>query len=557
MRKINLPEEKLNELAQQISERMLSNHFFKNGIIRGEELKNFSEHTQINKFLIFQVFQVWDMQIAKLKHPFFDFEQADIKESLKALKNKLSQHIRINEADFKPMLNRAVYNNLRLLLSPRESLESFFFNQGDKLPFETYQRYAQFFSDLGFIVSSILKYYQKNNLDTVEKDVYFLKMDKVVEVYNKKSDKDFDTYRAELFESLSGMKLNSIVSELEAEAEAKKREEEEARRREEEERRREEEEKRRQEEEARKKEEEEAKRREEEERRKKEQAQKTSFFDTIESDDDFDLDLDLDLDMSEEKAETPVAVEEEVEEETPVVEEPVLEETPVEEPAFEETVMEEPVVEETIAEEPVAESRDEFMEMAESMEPVAESKKEVETSSSVVEEVLGMLDSKPEVQSEPEPDPVAEAPSPEVMEKPAEKTGEKESTVSFLDRFLNENENGKVTEPKAEKSASILDKITETAAKTTGDVPRHVLDKLNGSRKIKLDEIPIHKQYQYVQKVFDGNNVRFRIIVDKVNNAKNKEEVEDILDKFVLNNDSLDQSDNVVSEFIDMLRNRF
>ncbi|MCB0846338.1 MAG: hypothetical protein KDE26_23965, partial [Bacteroidetes bacterium] len=62
---------------------------------------------------------------------------------------------------------------------------------------------------------------------------------------------------------------------------------------------------------------------------------------------------------------------------------------------------------------------------------------------------------------------------------------------------------------------------------------------------------------QYVQKVFDGNNVRFRIIVDKINNARNKEEVEDILDKFVFSNEDLDKTDAVVSEFIQLLRNRF
>ena len=84
-----------------------------------------------------------------------------------------------------------------------------------------------------------------------------------------------------------------------------------------------------------------------------------------------------------------------------------------------------------------------------------------------------------------------------------------------------------------------------------------MIETLNGNRKIKLDEIPIHKQYQYVQKVFDGNNVRFRIIVDKINNARNKEEVEDILDKFVFSNEDLDKTDAVVSEFIQLLRNRF
>ena len=50
MRQFNLPEEKLNELAQTVSEKLLSSHFFNEDVILGEELKNFSDHNQINKF---------------------------------------------------------------------------------------------------------------------------------------------------------------------------------------------------------------------------------------------------------------------------------------------------------------------------------------------------------------------------------------------------------------------------------------------------------------------------------------------------------------------------
>ena len=85
MKAIHLPEEKLNELAQKVSEKLLASHSFTDGKIRGEELQSFTEHEQVNKFLLFQVFQVWNMQISKLKHPYFDFDQPEIQESLNSL----------------------------------------------------------------------------------------------------------------------------------------------------------------------------------------------------------------------------------------------------------------------------------------------------------------------------------------------------------------------------------------------------------------------------------------------------------------------------------------
>ena len=624
MESIFLPESKLNELAQRVSQRLIEAHDFDNGKIGGEALKSFSSHSQINKFLIFQVFQVWDMQINKLNHPYFNLEGEEIQETLNVLKNQISQQIEISDEDFKPMLERAIYNNLKLVLSPKEAFTSFFFvNENipnESISLDLYQRYSQFFSDLDFVVNSILKYYQKNQFEEVDKETFFEKMDKVLEIFDKKSDKDFAAYRAEIFEKLTGFSLADVQEEVaveqrwkeheEAEAARKVKEEteaEEARKKAEEERIKAEEEeaKRKVEEEARKKAEEEAKKKAEEEARikaeeearriaeeeaRKKEAEKVSFFDTLEEKDSFfDLDLEEEV-LEEETAAAAETVEEEVVEETiseavetiadavsaPEVEAEIVDSTP------------EPEVAEA---EVNVESEKDFLEMAASMEPevkVEETLAEVETivdtveeapvletpevetpeveaaveevEETVAEEIIEEVLEEVEVADEAEEE---EEPTPPVVESKAQG----ESTVSFLDRFLNKKEasNGNVEAPamaETEKPASVLDAVSEKP-KTIAEQysqqaqPKPLHESINGNRKIKLDEIPIHKQYQYVQKVFEGNNVRFRIIVDKVNNAKNKDEVEDILTKFVLSNDAVDTKDEVVLEFIELLRKRF
>ena len=653
MKTIILPENKLNELAQQVSAQMLSQHTFDEDIITGDALKQFASHKQINKFLIFQVYQVWEMQMNKLKHPYFNLEHPDIASTLQVLKNQISQHIEVNSEDFRPMLERAVYNNLKLLVDPKASFQSFFFAQKEQLPLDVYQRFSQFFSDMDFIVNSILRYYQKNEIETVEKQEFFSKMEKVVEVYNRKSDKGFDAYRTELFQQISGRNLDAVVAEaaeeerirlekekaeeearrkeeeakkLQAEKEAKLQAEEEARRLAEEEARRKEEEARRQEEEARKKAEEEAK--------------KLSFFDTISTAGDSFFDLEDDemdiIEVDDDNSEEIEGVDEEEEQEERIGEpepeeasgdaEELMEE--IDEEVIEEEVEE--VVEEEVEEEVVEEVAEELAE--EVVEEVEEKKASfmegIESSvSDVIDDLMDEEESETEEESveETEEDPVeelAEEVSSVVEEtaKEAETAGEeasaefdeeefqemaenmqpepetaeveeieeapqtildkigssRETTASYLDKFLNKKANGQSKEeptpepepePKLEEpntGETILDKLAEKpktiAEKFQNQQPPEanpVHESINGNRKIKLDEIPIHKQYQYVQKVFDGNNVRFRIIVDKVNNAKNKAEVEDILNKFVLSNDSLDKADGVVSEFIGLLRNRF
>jgi len=540
MQSFTLPEEKLNELAQTVSTRLFERHYFEKDQINGEALKSFAPHNQVNRFLIFQVFQVWEMQLNKLNHPYFDLKHEDIAQTIQTLKNQISRHILISKDDFQPMLKRAVYNNLRLLLYPKETFESFFFAQNDTLPLETYDRYAQFFSDMDFVVNNIQKYHHKKELDTVEKSIFFEKMDKVAKLLTKKGGQPLDAYCAQQFKALTGQEMSNFLQEaekeIEAAKEAEKREQEEAerkarleaqqaeeaaRKKEAELKAKEEAERREAEEAARRKAEEEAKAKAEAERQKK------SFFDNLPSDNGSSLDLDLeDLDEegdTEEETSAPEIAAEAPKEEVvapPVVEEPKVEPSP------------EPVV----AAEPTPPTPEEV--------PVAETSKE-----STQEFLDRFLTERQQKQEEKQPEPEVTEP-----ETPASPVSTEPTPPA--NTVLAQNNQGDEDKPK-----SVLDRINErpqtVADRFTKQNSAPLAETLNGNRRIKLDEIPIHKQYQYVQKVFEGNNVRFRIIVDKVNNASNKDEVEDILNKFVFNNDQLDRSDSVVTEFIELLRNRF
>lgn len=577
MNQITLPEEKLNELAQEVSAKLVARHYFDQGAIKGNDLKGFADHTQVNRFLIFQVFQVWEMQINKLYHPYFNMDNPEIQQTIQALKNQISQHISIGEEHFQPMLKRAVYNNLKLILNPRDTFESFFFAQTNKLPIEVYRRYGQFFSDMDFIVNSIQRYYEKNQIPTVEKDVFFIKMEKAVEVYNRRSGKSFDDYRRELFQDLTGKELTVVKQEsarfLEEIERKKQFEAEEARRKVEEEKRREEEAKRQ-------KQEEEARRKAEEARRK------ISFFDSLESEGSF-FDLEDDTEQTQAsrsipqdppKEETPAPANPFAQASTPpppiqpVVPAPEPEPIPeVPKPSVE-TKADLPIIEPPrLVEE---ESKPIFppKPKIEPVQPEAEPEKPAEpktffppqrTVASKAEEELNrpkIADMFNRAKPEEEADKPVFPPKPKPAPAP-----EPKPEIPLMDRFKPEPAPEPVPptptdSDEEEKPQSVLDKINERR-KTIADqfnTPAPQAPSANGQQqKIKLDEIPIHKQYQYVQKVFEGNNVRFRIIVDKVNNAKDHTEVEEILDKFVLSNTSLNQEDAVVKEFIQLLRNRF
>ena len=563
MKPIVLPEEKLDELANKVCARILDGHYFTNGVIRGEELKDFADHQQVNKFLLFQIYQTWNLQLSKLKHSYFDFSHPEVEQGLNSLRNLLSRHIQISEKDFQPLLKRAVYNNLKLLLNPEASFESFFFVDNDSISLETFSQYGPFFSDMDFIVNSILRYHQKHQLEEVEKGMFFLKMDKVIDLYNQKSNTPFETYQKQALNKLLQEDIDTILKEVEEakqkivptpeapvvvgevvepEPEIENTPEEvietivepEA---------------------------------------PKEEA---NFFESvIASDNPLHFDFSDDMDLSEpdplvESPQTPVEPEPAPETIIPpiyepknVVEEPVLPPSPVEEPEApiiaaptEPIIPVEPVtppVESTPPVEPAYSSPIRNEEVQEPSQPstVEEALSAFLNKDKPSKSVFDSLSESPDSKPEPETfaPPAFTPPAPETTPNPP-----------VFNRYHEESNGEYIPSTPPPVAQPPVDQQPKTIAEkynshVSDDEP--VAAPSNGvGKEIKLSDIPIHRQYQYVQKVFEGNNVRFRIIVDKVNNSKNRDEVESIIDRFILSNSGLNKGDEVVQEFIKMLRSR-
>ena len=597
MKPIHLSETKLNQLAQEISNRLFGSHYFNQDVITGEALNHFCDHDQINKFLLFQVYQVWQLQMSRFKHPYFNFEHEEVTQLLAQLQNLLSRNIALKKEDFKPLLFKAVLNNLRLLTNPREAFQQFFFQNQDKISLEMYEKYNPFFSDFDFVINAIRKYYQKNNIRQVEKDVFLLKFDRVLELYNKKSEQNDDTYRSLRFFKLTNRRLDEVIKEDQEEtAQRKMLEKEEAEKQRLAALKRIKEEKEKAEEEKRRKME--ALRAEEEEQKRNQR----SFFDEIPASDASILDLgDEDLEESEkqnmgEESNSDSASEiETIQDQVGGKEEPFwkklqseTETSPTQAERLKEsnqarqksTLMdrfnqkqeaENPPsshTETTPTEAPQTE-----LPKVEPTQPQEEEKSTATLFNKIAEEAEQKVE-KPSVldaADKSENKPASLVDLLQSKDKGKEKDTEKEEkkakeekttesnggTGSLLDRFRQQTKATPTQTPisasKQDQPKTLAEKLKESA---TGTDSKPVAPSTSGpiGEAVKPDEIPIHKQYRFVQKVFGGNNVRFRIIVDKINNAKSSREVEEILDKYVFNNADVNRDDETVQEFIQLMR---
>ncbi len=83
------------------------------------------------------------------------------------------------------------------------------------------------------------------------------------------------------------------------------------------------------------------------------------------------------------------------------------------------------------------------------------------------------------------------------------------------------------------------------------------MNQSHSGKSIKTEQIPVHKQFQFVQRVFDGSSVKFKVVLDKIYKTNSLEEAIQVLDKYVYNDPTVNRTDKVAKEFEQMVRAKF
>lgn len=100
------------------ADKVLKNFFSSKEKISGQEILTLCNVQQINLFVVRELFKTWREETRKLKSPYFDFENAEVKEALDNFMSVTSQHILIGQAHFGPLLKKAVSQTLMVIFDP-------------------------------------------------------------------------------------------------------------------------------------------------------------------------------------------------------------------------------------------------------------------------------------------------------------------------------------------------------------------------------------------------------------------------------------------------------
>lgn len=462
MKKSVLQDKQLNQLVSRVTEGLLSGASFSKGHVTGEEILTFAKHQQVNKFVLFQIYQDWSAHMQKMAHPYFNYSHPEVIKGLKTFQNVVSNHIQVPVEEFRKMLQQAVYNSIKLILNPEDSIGNFFFRDAEAIPLEVYNKHAAYFKDFDFVILALQRFFEKNGHKRVEKQLYFEKFAKVIGIYETKNKLGELDYQRNLFNSLTGGDLEAFLKEAAAQKAA-------------------------------------------------EPAPK----------------------RFPPRTETP--------EKKTATEQPATPEAK----APESKAPESKTVSESFKNQGAEKSQSvnqRFSNSEKSGKTLLERSQEGKGNRSEPESPKRKVASLLQRGKKDQPEtPKTEQKDPK---SGSEGGGGKKSTI---DLFAQK----KKQESKLKEKRTLADALNDSSDGKT------VNEQISEAKTIRTDQIPVHKQFQFVQKVFGGSSVKFKVVLDKINKTETIEEADSVLERYVFNDPSVNRNDKVCQEFENLVRNRF
>jgi len=461
MKPLYIPAEEQNILINQLTENYIR-RFFSSGKkhIIGPEILHFCDNQQVNRFIFFQLHQDWNKYQADLVHPAYNFQHEEVKKALQTFLNILSAHILISERDFRPFVEKAVFNTLSLLLNPEDTFSGFYFSAKEGINLSLLEKNASYFSYFDFILQGIIVFHKQNNMPLVRKRIFIEKFQKAEIIAGKKG-KSLENYRRELFQKFTGNDLFEIARTADG---------------------------------------------------------------TI-----------------------------------PVPELPAGKEQGSEAMA---TFSGEQNIMSSITQEIASPEISEDIKVSEPETEASNDSPEIEASINIPEETekkeANFFDSTLQNHIEPLFSEITEHSSPVVengenreerVDADLPETIEAHSTT--IDATAETGSNHPATESKQQNTSEKKPTLADTFQKKTKQ-------NLNlKSNPIRLDTIPIHKQFQFSQKVFLGNNIMFREFLLEINKIESLEEAQKQVNEKVIIPNRLQEDDPLLLEFLELIENRY
>lgn len=116
----------LEQYSKQLANLLCDRHFATHDSLNGPQLIGFAPIKQVNLFVIKELLLKWHQEMANLRSPYFDYENEEVKEALLNFMNVISRKILMKRNAFEPLLQKAISDTFKVVLSPATTFEEKF-----------------------------------------------------------------------------------------------------------------------------------------------------------------------------------------------------------------------------------------------------------------------------------------------------------------------------------------------------------------------------------------------------------------------------------------------
>jgi hypothetical protein len=176
--------EAISLYSDAYADKVLKKFFDGKERISGKEILSLCDVQQINLFVVRELFKAWREETKKLKSPFFDYENAEVKEALDVFMNTLSKNISVGKQHFSPLLKKAVSQTVLVILNPYDYFSILVSGINNKLDVASFRDEIKYLKINKAPLEKLLEKLQEKNVKEISGNEAFGMLDHILEEVN-------------------------------------------------------------------------------------------------------------------------------------------------------------------------------------------------------------------------------------------------------------------------------------------------------------------------------------------------------------------------------------
>lgn len=193
------------------ADKVLKSFFSSKEKITGQEILKLCNVQQVNLFVVRELFKNWREETKKIKSPYFDYENPEVKAALDTFMSTASQHILIGQAHFGPLLKKAVSQTLMVIFDPYDFYSMTISGRNNKLEVAPFREEIKYLKINRAPLEKMLQKLEEKGVQEVTGNEAFSILDSILEEVNF-TPEDLEEYIAKFSEIVPLDPARFIVS---------------------------------------------------------------------------------------------------------------------------------------------------------------------------------------------------------------------------------------------------------------------------------------------------------------------------------------------------------